>query len=63
MADGPLAGVLRTEEPVRESVIRRRRIRRIALGALGLSGVALLFFSPLIGPVPIPVGVVDSILL
>ena len=43
--------------------MRRRRVRRIALVLLGLSGLALLFFSPLIGPVPVPAGVVDTILL
>jgi ABC-type Fe3+-siderophore transport system permease subunit len=50
-------------EPIQASVIRKRRVRRLALLLLGLSGLALLFLSPLIGPVPIPAPVVDSIVL
>lgn len=63
MADPSVPVAPGTVEPLRASVLRRRRIRRIALLFLGFSGLALLFLSPLIGPVPIPVGVVESILL
>ena len=45
-----------------ETMTRRRRARWIALLLLGISGVALVLFSPLIGPVPIPVAVVETIL-
>lgn len=46
-----------------ETPVRRRRVRWIALILLGVSGAALILFSPLIGPVPIPVAVVEAILL
>ncbi|MGC2289318.1 MAG: iron chelate uptake ABC transporter family permease subunit, partial [Thermoplasmata archaeon] len=48
---------------MRESVARRRRLRWIAVALLAVAGLALLLFSPLIGPVNIPPVVVDSILL
>jgi iron complex transport system permease protein len=50
-------------EAVRESAARRRRLRWTALILLGVAGAGLLLLSPLIGPVPIPSSVVESILL
>lgn len=46
-----------------ETTTRRRPTQWIALLLLATSGVALVLFSPLIGPVPIPVAVVETILL
>ncbi len=43
--------------------VRRRRLRWFALLGLAILGLALVLFSPLIGPVPIPAGVVEAILL
>jgi iron complex transport system permease protein len=63
VADTGSSGSSLPEDSVRQSVVRRRRLRWITLGLLAASGLALLLFSPLIGPVKIPPGVVVSILL
>lgn len=50
-------------ESLAATFLRRRRLRWIALLGLAVVGAGLVLFSPLIGPVPIPVSVVESILL
>jgi iron complex transport system permease protein len=62
VADSGTPGVPGTGERLRVNVLRRRRVRNVALIVLGVSGIFLLEYSPLIGPVSIPPGVVNSII-